>query len=115
LLTTGSRLSSGIKRYVVYILTFSFILILFYISLWNSVPHSGLSATVSLVRLATVTILSHLATTSVYNIILLRVERDAARQSGLSVAEETRNSNTHTHMHPFNGPFSGTTQVGQYQ
>ena len=22
---------------------------------------------------------------------------------------------THTHMHPFNGPFSGTTQVGQYQ
>jgi len=23
--------------------------------------------------------------------------------------------NTHTHTHPFNGPFSGTTQVSQYQ
>jgi len=23
--------------------------------------------------------------------------------------------NTHTHAHPFNGPFSGTTRVGQYQ
>jgi len=22
---------------------------------------------------------------------------------------------THTHTHPFNGPFSGTTQVSQYQ
>ena len=22
---------------------------------------------------------------------------------------------THTHIHPFNGPFSGTTQVSQYQ
>ena len=25
------------------------------------------------------------------------------------------NSLTHTHTHPFNGPFSGTTQVGRYQ
>ena len=24
-------------------------------------------------------------------------------------------TNTHTHTHPFNGPFSGTTQVGRYQ
>ena len=24
-------------------------------------------------------------------------------------------NNTHTHTHPFNGPFSGTTQVGRYQ
>ena len=24
-------------------------------------------------------------------------------------------SNTHTHTHPFNGPFSGTTQVSRYQ
>ena len=24
-------------------------------------------------------------------------------------------SSTHTHTHPFNGPFSGTTQVSQYQ
>jgi len=24
-------------------------------------------------------------------------------------------SNTNTHTHPFNGPFSGTTRVGQYQ
>ena len=24
-------------------------------------------------------------------------------------------SHTHTHTHPFNGPFSGTTQVGRYQ
>jgi len=24
-------------------------------------------------------------------------------------------SNTHTHTHPFNGPFSGTTRVSQYQ
>ena len=24
-------------------------------------------------------------------------------------------SYTHTHTHPFNGPFSGTTQVSQYQ
>jgi len=23
--------------------------------------------------------------------------------------------NPHTHTHPFNGPFSGTTRVGQYQ
>ena len=23
--------------------------------------------------------------------------------------------NTHTHTHPFNGPFSGTTQVSRYQ
>jgi len=25
------------------------------------------------------------------------------------------NTNTHTHTRPFNGPFSGTTQVSQYQ
>jgi len=24
-------------------------------------------------------------------------------------------SNTHTHTHPFNGPFSGTTEVSRYQ
>jgi len=30
------------------------------------------------------------------------------------VAEETRNSNTHTRA-PFNGPFSGTALVGEYQ
>jgi len=24
-------------------------------------------------------------------------------------------TNTHTHTHTFNGPFSGTTRVGQYQ
>jgi len=24
-------------------------------------------------------------------------------------------NDTHTHTHPFNGPFSGTTQVSRYQ
>ena len=28
---------------------------------------------------------------------------------------ETFNSLLHTHTHPFNGPFSGTTQVSRYQ
>jgi len=27
----------------------------------------------------------------------------------------THTVTTHTHTHPFNGPFSGTTQVSQYQ
>ena len=31
------------------------------------------------------------------------------------VAYSSAPSNTHTHTHPFNGPFSGTTRVSQYQ
>jgi len=27
----------------------------------------------------------------------------------------TQKNNTHIHKHPFNGPFSGTTQVSRYQ
>ena len=29
--------------------------------------------------------------------------------------ESCLEQHTHTHTHPFNGPFSGTTQVGRYQ
>jgi len=38
------------------------------------------------------------------------MERDSA-ENWLNVKMEC----THTHTHPFNGPFSGTTQVGRYQ
>jgi len=46
--------------------------------------------------------LSHLY----YNNILLSL----ASTLGLETV-----SNTHRHTHPFNGPFSGTTQVSRYQ
>ena len=42
----------------------------------------------------------------IYRISTTRIDMTVSRQFGLT---------THTHTHPFNGPFSGTTQVGRYQ
>jgi len=35
--------------------------------------------------------------------------------NGVPYYEQRYSSATHTHTHPFNGPFSGTTQVNRYQ
>jgi len=35
--------------------------------------------------------------------------------TSLTIPINNNNTHTHTHTHPFNGPFSGTTQVSQYQ
>jgi len=37
------------------------------------------------------------------------------RLDALPAAQPTASKHTHTHKHPFNGPFSGTTRVSQYQ
>ena len=36
-------------------------------------------------------------------------------KTNLKRAKRVKTLITHTHTHPFNGPFSGTTQVSQYQ
>ena len=45
---------------------------------------------------------------------LVSMHRRPAYLPAIQVIFSHTNS-THTHTHPFNGPFSGTTQVSQYQ